>query len=106
MMPHVRVKIGTLLAATLLTVCVGVQVLEATGRWDRTLQDTGDEAVIVTIALCVGAALVVARGTTYGISLPALRSRVILVRDAAVGSFVPRRIDPTLYSSPPGSLRI
>ena len=105
-MPTVRVKIGTLLAAALLTLCLGVQVLEATGRWDRTLQDTGDEAVIVTIVLCVGAALVVARVPTYCVSLSALRSWIILIRGAAVRSFVPRRVDSTLCSSPPDGLRI
>jgi hypothetical protein len=106
MMRHVRVKIGTLLAATLLTLCVGLQVLEATGRWDRTLQDTGDEAVIVTVVLCIGAALVVARVARYCVSLSAIRSWVVLIRDAAARWFVPRRIDPTLDTSPPVGLRI
>jgi len=106
MIRHVRVKVGTLLAAALLTLCVGLQVIEATGQWDRTLQDTGDEAVIVTIVLCVGAGLVVARRSRYCVSLSAVRSPIILIRDAAVGFFAPRRIDPTLSSSPPVGLRI
>src|SRR5919198_735265 len=46
-MTLVRVSFSTLLAAILLTLSVGIQVLEATGQWDRTLQDSGDEAVIV-----------------------------------------------------------
>ena len=52
--------IGTLLAAVLVTLCIGLQVLEATGRWDRDFQETGDEAVLVSVVLCIGTALVVA----------------------------------------------
>jgi len=106
MMRHVRVTIGTFLAATLLTLCVGLQVLEATGRWDQTIQDTGDEAVIVTVVLCIGAALVVARVARSSLFLSVIRSWIILIRDTAVGLFASRRIDPTLYASPPVSLRI
>src|SRR5690349_20033427 len=58
----VRGRIDTLLAATLLTLAIGLQVLEATGRWDRTFEDSGDEAIVVTLVLCVGAALVMAAG--------------------------------------------
>jgi hypothetical protein len=45
----------------LLAVCVGVQLLEASGRWDRSLQDADDEVVVVVLVLCVGVAFVAAR---------------------------------------------
>jgi hypothetical protein len=57
-MRPVRIAIGKLLAAALLTLCVGAQILEASGRWDRTFDDAGDEAIIVVLVLCVGAALI------------------------------------------------
>jgi hypothetical protein len=50
----VRPTVGKLLAATLLTLCIGVQVLEASGRWDRALKDTKDEAIIVLVVLRIG----------------------------------------------------
>jgi len=49
-----------LLAALLLTIAVGVQVLEASGRWDKTIADANDEAGLVAIVLCVGLAIVTA----------------------------------------------
>jgi hypothetical protein len=101
----VHVTIGRLLAATLLTVAIGLQILETTGRWDGTLQDTGDEAIIVTVVLCVGAALVAARAARHSISLsvvslvtaPLARPVRVLLLMSARSSF------PT---SPPLSLRI
>ena len=94
------------LAATLLTLAVGLQVLEATGRWDRTFQDAGDEAVIVTVVLCIGAALVVAAVTRPRVSLSAIAGRVV-IRLATALHFVPPRGAQSLVSaSPPLSLRI
>ena len=101
----VRVTIGTLLAATLLTLSIGLQVLEATGRWDRTLQDTGDEAIIVTVVLCIGAALVVARVVRPRLSLSPVAGPVVTLRTtnrqaiAPAGWFL-------LGAGPPLSLRI
>jgi len=46
--------------AALLTLCVGVNVLEASGRWDRTFRDANDEAGVVAVVLCVGIAVVTA----------------------------------------------
>ena len=43
--------------AALLTLCLGVQLLEMSGRWDRTMNDANDEAGVVAIVLCVGAAV-------------------------------------------------
>ena len=56
----VRPTVGKLLAATLLVLCIGVQVLEASGRWDRALKDTNDEAIILVVVLCIGAAVAMA----------------------------------------------
>lgn len=105
MMRVVHVTVGKLLAATLLTLCLGLQALEATGRWDRTLPDTGDEAVIVTVVLCIGAALVAARFVRPAVSLSLIRS-LILVRPTAFHQSVLSTTAPAVSASPPVSLRI
>ena len=89
MMRFVRVTIGKLLAATLLTLCVGVQALEATGRWDRTFQDTGDEAVIVTVVLCIGAALVAAGALRRRLSPSTISSAIVGIDSTSLTVFVP-----------------
>lgn len=101
-----RVPIGKLLAAILLTLCIGVQVLEATGRWDRTIQDTGDEAIIVTVVLCVGAALLSAGSILLRLRLSSIGARFVLPRLAAPATSVATPISPSLCASPPLSLRI
>ena len=105
MMPRVR-RIGTLLAATLLTLCVGLQVLEASGRWDQTLKDAGDEAIIVTIVLCVGSGLVAARVLRHAFSLSRLPRLVVLAPRAAENRFTPSPAALARSVSPPVSLRI
>jgi hypothetical protein len=102
----VRVSIGKLLAATLLTLCVGVQALEASGRWDRTLQDSGDEAVIVTVVLCVGAALLTARAMRPQLvpTIAALKTVAVFV--AALPLSPCPIAQSTFNASPPLSLRI
>jgi hypothetical protein len=102
----VRSTIGTLLAATLLTLSIGLQVLEASGRWDQTLQDTGDEAVIVAVVLCIGAALVVAAIARPRISLSEIRTPVVIRFAAVFDSFPPIEACSPFSSSPPLSLRI
>ena len=104
-MTHVRTP-STILAATLLILCVGLQILEASGRWDRTVTDAGDEAVIVTVILCVGSAFVAAH---------VLRNR-FLISLASFGIFFISKASarPTMAQSrgsmsnisPPVSLRI
>jgi len=93
MMPRVR-RIGTLLAATLLTLCVGLQVLEASGQWDQTLKDASDEAIVVTIVLCIGSGLVAARVLQNAFSLFRLSRLVRLAPKAAANRF----------TSPPAAL--
>jgi hypothetical protein len=105
-MRGVRFSIGRLLAATLLTLCVGVPALEATGRWDRTFQDSGDEAVIVAVVLCIGAALLGAEVRRQRFA-PAAATRTAAARFMAA---LPVSFHPTAQStfsaSPPPSLRI
>jgi hypothetical protein len=100
----VRNRICRLLAITLLAVCIGVPVVEATGHWDRTLTDTGDEAVIVTIALCVGAALTVAGSLRVFAPSAAIHSRIVPLRPPFLTP-LPFRHLPAACPSPP-SLRI
>jgi hypothetical protein len=102
----VRVTIGKLLAATLLTLCVGVQALEATGRWDRTFQDTGDEAVIVTVVLCVGTALLAAAAIRRRLAPAATSSAIVPLSTRSRPVPILATASPSRNSSPPLSLRI
>jgi hypothetical protein len=102
----VRVTIGKLLAATLLTLCVGVQAREATGRWDRTLQDTEDEAAIVTAVLCIGAALFAAGAIGQCLAPSTNRSAFVGISSTPLPVFVPTTGSSPLSTSPPLSLRI
>jgi len=102
----VRPIVGKLLAATLLALCIGVQVLEASGRWDRGLKDTNDEAIIVVVVLCIGAAL-----ATAGALLTRVRPARIISRMVLAAPSLPLRpaSRPAISSScagPPVSLRI
>jgi hypothetical protein len=106
MMRIVRGTIGTWLAVTLLTVAIGLQVVEATGHWDRSLQDTTDEAVIVTLVLCVGAALVVAAATRPRISLSVIHAPVVIRLATATARLWPVGAASASNTSPPLSLRV
>jgi hypothetical protein len=76
----VRVIVGKLCVATLLILCVGLYLLEMSGRWDQSIQDANDEAGFVAIVLCIGVALSVAGGVIA--SIRASRPTVhILVRE-------------------------
>ena len=74
----VRRSFGKLLAVTLLALCIGFQVLEASGRWDRTFNDANDEGIIVVVVLCVGAALAVAGSLASGIRRSPLATGIVL----------------------------
>jgi hypothetical protein len=99
----VRNRVSSVLAATLLTLCVGLQVLESTGQWDRTLQDSGDEAIIVTVVLCIGSALVARLARDL---VPVVRTGGIVIAAETVVSIAPTTAPPAFSSSPPVSLRI
>ena len=45
----------------MLALCLGVQLLEASGRWDRTFHDANDEAAVVAVVLCIGVGVAGAR---------------------------------------------
>jgi hypothetical protein len=104
-MRALRHILGKWLIVLLITLCLGLQVLEATGRWDHALQDTSDEAVIVAIVLCIGSGIVVAAAMRTRLALPVMRS--IIVR----GGMAPRSLrfiylPSVFHGSPPISLRI
>jgi len=105
MMRALRLRVYKLFAVVLLTLCIGAQVLEATGRWDRSLQDAGDEAVIVAIVLCIGAAIAVAREICKRVSLRAVRSLVVLVCTTQRPP-TSLKLPLALCAHPPLSLRI
>jgi hypothetical protein len=65
----VRSIVGKLLVAALLTLCVGVHLLEVSGRWDRTFHDAEDEAGLVAVVLCIGVAISTAGAALKGIRL-------------------------------------
>jgi hypothetical protein len=51
----VRGPFPQVVVSAMLALCVGLYVLEMSGRWDRTLPDTTDEVALVVVVLCVGA---------------------------------------------------
>jgi hypothetical protein len=89
-----------LLAVTLLAVCIGVPLLEATGGWDRTFADTGDETIIVIVALCVGAA-VVAGAARLRAPVSVVQSSIVPIRPSFLVSSpvrYPAAVRPSLPS--------
>lgn len=106
MMRTVRGTIRTWLAVTLLTLAIGLQVVEATGHWDRSFQDTADEAVIVTVVLCVGAALVVAARTRPRISLSVIHAPIVIRLATAFECLGSVGAASASNTSPPLGLRI
>jgi hypothetical protein len=106
MMRALRLTLSKLFVAVLLTLCVGVQVLEASGRWDRTLQDAGDEAVIVTSVLCIGAAIAVARAARKHVYLAAIQSLIVFIRATWQSPTSLLCLALPAFGNPPFSLRI
>jgi len=105
-MPLVRPTVGKLLAATLVVLCIGLQVLEASGHWDRSVKDTNDEAIIVIVVLCIGAAVVTAGGLLARIRLARLMSHIVLAAATLALRRVSRLTVSSACASPPVSLRI
>ncbi len=99
---HVNVR--RFAVAVCLTLCVGLQVLEATGRWDYTFQDSQDEAVVVALVLCVGATIAIARARQRLFALRAVGSSVRV--DLPARRTVPRAAVSPLHASPPLALRV
>jgi hypothetical protein len=94
-------------AAVLLTLCVGVHVLEVSGRWDRTLHDADDEAGVVAIVLCVGLAVAVARMLPKTSGLTLIRTAFMFaLTPIAVLPMIAPLVLPTSAAGPPLPLRI
>jgi hypothetical protein len=91
-MRALRLTIAKFLTAVLLVLCTGVQVLEATGHWDRALQDSSDEVVLVAVVLCVGAAIAAASAIRERFSRSAFQSLITFLRFAPV-----RQPSPALF---------
>ena len=102
----VRATVGKLFVAALLTLGIGLQVLEASGRWDRALQDTNDEAVIVALVLCIGAALVAAAGLLAQVRPSGVSSRIVLGPTRSMSLPATRFALSTSCAGPPVSPRI
>jgi hypothetical protein len=102
----VRPTVGKLLAATLLVLCIGLQVLEATGQWDRALKDANDEAVVVVVVLCIGAAVAMAHALRTNLRPTRHSVRRIPAPTAAWRSPESRLDLSGSRGSPPRSLRI
>lgn len=96
--------VGKLFVAGLLTLCLGAQLVELSGRWDRTIQDANDEVGLVAAVLCVGVALTAAGALLRRIRLSRTGCRIVLAAptlDCGV-----RLAPPTFSNSPPVGLRI
>jgi len=70
-----RGSAGRLLVAVLLTIAAAVCVAELSGRWDQTLKDANDEAGLVSIVLCVGAAVSAAGAALQNVRPGTARAR-------------------------------
>ncbi len=95
------------LAGALLALCIGVQLLESSGRWDQSLRDANDEAGIVAAVLCVGVAIAIARTLIARVRFT--RSRVDIVRVHEISLLADNVLSLTLSphsASPPAALRI
>ena len=70
-----RGSAGRLLVAVLLTIAATVCLAELSGRWDQTLKDANDEAGLVSIVLCVGAAVSAAGAALQNVRPGTARAR-------------------------------
>ena len=106
MMRLVPRALGKLLIGAMLILCVGLQVLEATGHWDRALKDANDEAVIVVVVLCIGAAVAVAHALRTRMRPTRLLVRLVAAPTVAWRSPASRHDLSDSRGSPLVSLRI
>jgi hypothetical protein len=106
MMRVVPPAVGKLVAATLLVLCIGVQVVEASGQWDRAIKDTNDEAIVVVIVLCIGAAVAAAGALLAHVRPPRIMARIVVAPTSLSPWPASRRAISGSRGSPPASLRI
>jgi hypothetical protein len=97
--------IPKLLVTTILTACCALYVAELSGRWDQSLRDANDEAGLVGIVLCVGAA--VASIAAFVARVLPLRRRFGSVASVTCGSIRQVCLLPaSLNTGPPLNLRV
>jgi len=106
MIRDVRVVSRKLVVALMLTLCIGVQLLEMSGRWDRTIKDSNDEAGIVAIVLCVGVAILAARILLARIRISPHASLLKIFASTPLVLPVRRFVVSNSCDSPPLPLRI
>jgi hypothetical protein len=100
-------RVRKLFVAILLVLCVGIHVLELSGRWDRTFQDATDEAGIVAVVLCIGVAVAIA-----GTLLKGMLARIASFFPSVPCSTLTRipvarlALPLSIFSPPPLPLRI
>jgi uncharacterized membrane protein YidH (DUF202 family) len=101
----VRSTVAKLFVAALVALCIGVQVLEASGHWDRAFQDANDEASIVAVVLCLGAALAIA-GALLGRMRPSRTIARTVVAPTTPFTAATRTTCSVSCAGPPVRLRI
>lgn len=96
-----------LLIVAIVAICLGGPVAEIFDRWDQTAKDGNDtEANMVLAALCVGAAVAVARSVAARFCVRSPDSRVSRVVFRLLTS-IPRSLrSPSPHGSPPTPLRV
>jgi hypothetical protein len=89
-----------------LLLCIGIQCAEASGYWDTSIQDTGDELSVVAIALCIGVAVSVAATLVARVRAARATSESLSIRATSSGAakVLPSTVSP--FISPPLALRI
>jgi hypothetical protein len=88
----------------LLVFAVGAQLLETTGRWDRTLPDAGDEAAVVAVVFCIGVAFAAAEALKARMRPARIETRTVRVRRLELSHRHPS--GSVFVESPPTTLRI
>jgi hypothetical protein len=100
-------RASKIIAGMVLAIAIGVQLLEVSGRWDRTFQDANDEAVLVAVVLCVGLALTTAatRCARLLAATPRRFHPFLVPAKTSRDTAAPRMVS-CRGSSPPSTLRI
>ena len=90
-----------ILVLTLLSVLMGAHLVETSGRWDRTISDADDEAGVVAVVLCVGAALCAAGVLRARLRQSRAIFRIIRSRLLGTSSADVHLLRSILHSPPP-----
>jgi hypothetical protein len=106
MIRSVRRLAPKLLAAGLLVICLGIHLLEVSGRWDQTFPDANDEAVVVAIVLCIGVTMAAAAAWLALVRPSRLVVEPLAGADSALLHRAARIVPSPWTTGPPMSLRI